>query len=438
MTKRTIQVSDLVPEIELNIVNANRAPIQNVLAGGNDYLLVEVIDFDDDISGVYGDAEIYWPGQTPFTIPVEFENGTAMIDLYTNQPIENGDLIINISVTGANGGKNTESLQTPILLSPPEILSIELCKDGSEIEQLMFGQTADAVIRIRSSRPISEASATIEQIGWTASAPPQDDADCGVDVADQTDKFSFRIQLDSSFVPGDGKLGVRVVDIDEIVSISYLDFEFLHSPPSISVNHPSSLSNSGLFELLVEMNDADGIDASCSISYSQNDTQVYSRDKSAVTDLDGTGIWSTSWLLPPKIFGNLTILVDCEDWSGNNVNYSAVVEVMESDVCLENCSNNGQGIEDNSAGKSTKIYLALFALVIIIVSITTVLIQRRRKDEPVTEQWENENEEPVTDDRIPEGWTLEEFIDWLDGPMPEEWQEDQWELYRTSMEDLRL
>ena len=111
---------------------------------------------------------------------------------------------------------------------------------------------------------------------------------------------------------------------------------------------------------------------------------------------------------------------------------------MESDVCLENCSNNGQGIEDNSAGKSTKIYLALFALVIIIVSITTVLIQRRRKDEPVTEQWENENEEPVTDDRIPEGWTLEEFIDWLDGPMPEEWQEDQWELYRTSMEDLRL
>ena len=438
LTKRTIQVSDLVPEIELSIVNANRTPIQNVLAGGNDYLLVEVIDFDDDISGVYGDAEINWPGQTPFTIPVEFENGSAMIDLYTNQAIENGDLTINISVTGANGGKNTESLQTPILLSPPEILSIELCKDGSEIEQLMFGQTADAVIRIRSSRPISEASATIEQIGWTASAPPQDDADCGIDIADQTDKFSFRIQLDSSFVPGDGKLGVRVMDIDEIVSISYLDFEFLHSPPSISVNHPSSLPNSGLFELLVEMNDADGIDASCSISYSQNNTQVYSRDKSVVTDLDGTGIWSTSWLLPAKIFGNLTILVDCEDWSGNNVNYSAIVEVMQSDVCLENCSKNGQGIEDNIAGKSTKIYFALFALVIIIVTITTVLIQRRRKDEPVTEQWENENEEPVTDDRIPEGWTLEEFIDWLDGPMPEEWQEDQWELYRTSMEDLRL
>ena len=151
-------------------------------AGGNDYLLVEVIDFDDDISGVYGDAEINWPGQTPFTIPVEFENGSAMIDLYTNQPIENGDLTINISVTGAaNGGKNTESLQTPIFCLALQTFSqSSYAKNGSEIEQLMFGQTADAVIRIRSSRPISEASATIEQIGWTASAPPQDDADVGL------------------------------------------------------------------------------------------------------------------------------------------------------------------------------------------------------------------------------------------------------------------
>ncbi|GIR00630.1 MAG: hypothetical protein CM15mP9_3330 [Methanobacteriota archaeon] len=44
---------------------------------------------------------------------------------------------------------------------------------------------------------------------------------------------------------------------------------------------------------------------------------------------------------------------------------------------------------------------------------------------------------PTRDERIPEGWTLEEFLNWLDGPMPEDWQEDQWELYKLSLEDLR-
>ena len=102
----------------------------------------------------------------------------------------------------------------------------------------MFGQTADAVVRVRSSRQIQDVSASLEQLGWIVSAPSQSPAICGNDLADQNAAYHFRIQLDSSFVPGNGSLGVRVMDIDEIVSISYLTFEFLHSPPIIDVNHP--------------------------------------------------------------------------------------------------------------------------------------------------------------------------------------------------------
>ena len=53
------------------------------------------------------------------------------------------------------------------------------------------------------------------------------------------------------------------------------------------------------------------------------------------------------------------------------------------------------------------------------------------------ETWHDEEVTPTRDERIPEGWTLEEFLNWLDGPMPEDWQEDQWELYKLSLDDLR-
>ena len=71
------------------------------------------------------------------------------------------------------------------------------------------------------------------------------------------------------------------------------------------------------------------------------------------------------------------------------------------------------------------------------VIITTLVLRARSRGESEVETWQSEDAEPVRDERIPEGWTLEEFLDWLDGPMPEEWEEDQWELYKSSLEDLR-
>jgi len=44
---------------------------------------------------------------------------------------------------------------------------------------------------------------------------------------------------------------------------------------------------------------------------------------------------------------------------------------------------------------------------------------------------------PTRDERIPGGWTLQEFLNWLDGPMPDDWTEEQWVLYKAGMEDLR-
>jgi hypothetical protein len=33
---------------------------------------------------------------------------------------------------------------------------------------------------------------------------------------------------------------------------------------------------------------------------------------------------------------------------------------------------------------------------------------------------------------VPEGWTLDAYTSWLDGPVPEEWSEEQWAAYVVS------
>ena len=432
--QRTIPVADEPPEAELRIVDSSGNPVENVLGGGEEYIEVTVTDYDDSIDNVYGDLTVMWPGQLPYSIPIEFENGIVTLPLTTSESIDSGNLILSVNITGANGVGNSASIQTPIVLSPPEILSIDLCQEGEEIQELMFGQTADAVVRIRSSRQIYDVTATLEQLGWIVSAPSQGSMQCGNDLAEQNSVHHFRIQLDSSFIPGNGSLGVRVVDIDELVSISYLNFEFLHSPPEITVSHPSNLSHASLLEIMVEMDDADGIDATCLVNYQVNGSIIYTTPESVVSDLDGIGFWSASWLLPTNVEGNLTIDLSCKDWSDNTVNYNAQIIVDEPLECITDCAELEQETDDSS--QSMVLPITIGGLVFIL--IVSLLISRvRAREETKTETWTNEDEAPKRDERIPEGWTLEEFLNWLDGPIPEDWEEDQWDLYRTSLEDLR-
>ena len=434
MTRRTIQISDQPPEAEILIVDGTDTEVANVLGGGDEFIKVVVTDYDDSIDGVYGDLTIKWPGQTSYSLPVEFNDGIALIPLSTMESIENGDLLITANITGANGASNSAQFLTPIVLSPPEILSIDLCQDGEEIDRLMFGQTADAVVRVRSSRQVGDVTASLEQLGWIVAAPSQAAADCGNDLAEQDAAYHFRIQLDSSFVPGDGSLGIRVVDIDEIASVSHLSFEFLHSPPQIQVTHPTNVSHASLLEILLEMEDADGIDAECRIEYLQDEEVIYSKSESAVTDLDGTGFWSSSWLLPYELNGNITVEIGCEDWSGNKVNYSATILIDSAEECAD-CEKIEQETEDSSESLAFPIAVGFVVLLLLALLITTRM--RAREAEETGETWQNEEIEPQRDERIPEGWTLEEFLAWLDGPMPEEWEQEQWEMYRDSLEDLR-
>ena len=161
---------------------------------------------------------------------------------------------------------------------------------------------------------------------------------------------------------------------------------------------------------------------------------IYSKTESTVTDLDGTGFWSSSWLLPNELNGNITVVIACEDWSGNEVNYSALILIDAPLECTD-CDKVEQETEDSSESLAVPLTVGIVTLLLLALVITTRV--RAREAEEGVETWQNEEIVPQRDERIPEGWTLEEFLAWLDGPMPEEWEEEQWEMYRDSLEDLR-
>ena len=442
VSKRTIQVQDQNPIVNLTLLDSNENMTSNIIADGTEYLRITVTDPDDDVADVYGDLTIKWPGQTGYTVPIDFSSsnltGVALIPLIAEEAIDSGLLEIDVSVTGAHGLKGTSSLTSEISLSLPEVISIDLCRNGEIVDELMFGQTADAVVRIKSTRELVQATATLEQFGWVVSAPQQGIVSCGIDNPLQTDVYSFRIQLDSSFVPGEGSLGIRIVDIDDLTALSYLYFEFMHSPPEITVDQPQNVSHASLIEILLEMQDADGIDATCTATYYQNNTIMYYVPNSTVTDLDGTGFWSTSWLLPTTIEGEIELEIDCVDWSGNEVEYIGLITVEAIPDCIDNCSN----IEDETVD-ATKSYtyqiIGGVAGLILVLFMTSMYARNKSRAGRSEDSWlmDTNTPEPTRDERIPEGWTLQEFLDWLDGPMPDDWTEEQWVLYKASMEDLR-
>ena len=91
----------------------------------------------------------------------------------------------------------------------------------------------------------------------------------------------------------------------------------------------------------------------------QNGNVIYTKLESAVTDLDGFGFWSSSWLLPNEVSGNISIEISCEDWSGNKVNYSAIVLIDASEECTD-CEKVNQETEDSSESLAMPITVGIY------------------------------------------------------------------------------
>ena len=124
------------------------------------------------------------------------------------------------------------------------------------------------------------------------------------------------------------------------------------------------------------MQDADGIDAVCSAEYSQNGTLLYFAPNSTVTDLDGTGVWSTSWLLPNYVDGMVDMTIQCVDWSSNEVEYTSQLEIESNGECVKNCSDLNDAVDDSNDSYIYQIAGGI-AVLIIVLLISSMYIRGR-------------------------------------------------------------
>ena len=280
------------------------------------------------------------------------------------------------------------------------------------------------------------ATATIQQHGWSVIAPQQGITQCGTLHEDETHTLHFRIQLDSSFVAGDGSLAIHVIDLDELTSNSIIHFEFIHSPPQINVTTQNNITAGENLEFFVEMNDADGINSVCGLIIQQLEAEVLNRPPTDVTEIEDSGIWSTGWLIPESFEGNITALISCIDISNNEVNWSGNITIEPLPECTD-CKEPNQNTNDQISTRNSSIIMLTVMILILVLILSIVYMRARtRGDEEENTEWIIEDSEPQRDDGIPEGWSLEEFIEWINGPVPDDWNEDQWEEYRNQMEDL--
>jgi hypothetical protein len=166
-----------------------------------------------------------------------------------------------------------------------------------------------------------------------------------------------------------------------------------------------------------------------------------------------------SWVYPiPGSLANqtLSLEVGCLDEQGVSVTQTANVTVGPQEICL-NCTSDdltqGESKEqDETRSVQAVTLIGLLTLTAILGAIGFALRANKRSTEEL--DWEVEEnsghdveslfdnddlmdqteaepqqEERIELDSIPEGWTQEQYVQWLEGPTPDGWTTEQWTDY---------
>ncbi|MDG1538368.1 MAG: hypothetical protein P8Q40_00405, partial [Candidatus Poseidonia sp.] len=152
----------------------------------------------------------------------------------------------------------------------------------------------------------------------------------------------------------------------------------------------------------------------------------------------------------------LSLEVGCLDEQGVRVTQTANITVGPQEPCV-NCTsddnNQGDATEQNDPLSSAAIAsIAMLAFIIILGAIGFAVKMNKKSSEEMDwaveedtghdleTMFDNDDlmdqEEPellqegeIEHDFIPDDWTREQYVLWLNGPLPEGWEIDQWADY---------
>ena len=461
VAQRIIQVSDQAANISLFFENNTTATIDRIVDNNNEYLRIVVDDDDDNVNSYLADVEIRWPGYGLQIVSVEgyVNQGSVLIPL--NPPkemLEAGEIEILVVLQDSRGVTATSTTSIPMVLNAPRIINLIPCDESGSINELMFGHPAILGALVESERPLESIQLSLRQLGWSVNAPMVEEpnwaqATDGCLQGSGEDYYWFRLQLDGSFASAEGSIQLMVSTIDGYPASMQIPMLFRHAPPVINGSVPATVEAGTdlVFELAVT--DLDGLDdVSCTVTASGDDGEtLWEKAFNPIVSQDFQGASKMLWPLPRTLnetTESLSIQAQCDDSDGESGTWSSPNSIAVTDYeCRINC-NNTNNLEDTKADATPSTSLILLFFGILVVVFTTIALLRKRSTE---EKWVSDDSlddfEQLTADgiaeaeaslmsltdttpEVPDGWTEEAFVLWLQGEKPVDWTDEQWDSVR--------
>ena len=472
LNSRQIEVADRVPEVEISVVELDGETLSRVLGGGDEFVKIVITDVDDPLSPIIGDLNITWPGAERLTYPIDILEGssTMLVELpVVEVPLESGNLVVEAKITGKHGASQSKQFEIPLILTSPKIVDYSICDWLGPIDELMFGKTATLTLVIDSERPIQSITVSLYQENWAVSAPEieqpvwtQPDENC-LNTSIEGEVVYFRVKLDSSFTDDGGTLTFTVKNIDGLSNSGQIPLQFAHAPPVIMVVAENEVAAGEDLYVNGFVSDADGLsDVTCFYYVAMGNQSLANLQSlflgSPLDDFESELIYPVPIGLANQ---SINVSYSCVDSNDGSDNVTIEVNILPPLPC-SNCSSEVQPNQNQStsAQQPRSLYLVI-AIVIISIIISLLLFlykdkstqeeidwsslnQNQQSDKLVVEIPESEvdglfegqsgDEEilqhlQVSELELPEGWTVDEYSEWLKGPLPDGWDEEQWRLF---------
>ena len=461
VTQRTILIEDKVPQIQLFFENNSTASIDRIVDNDDEFLHIVVFDEDDFVNAYLADVEIDWPGYGLQVLSAEGFVNQGEIRIKLVPPVElleAGEINVLVVLQDSRGVESTSTTTIPLVLNAPRIVSIIPCNEQGTIEELMFGHPAVLGAIIESARPLENIQLSLRQLGWSVNAPQiqqptwvQSNDGCLQASGDEV--YWFRLQLDGSFASDNGSIQLIASTIDGYPASMQISMLFRHAPPIINGTVPESVEAGSDLSFQLSITDLDGLgDVSCAANIiDDNNSAIWQKDFRPIETLDADGFNQLRWPIPRNLnesTDSLRIHVACEDSDGETGEWDSVNNItIEPYVCRLNC-NMTNDEEITTSGSTSSLPWIFFGVGLLIVLLTTILVARRRG---IEEKWATDESlddfDQLTSDSIaqaeasllsmsaetpsiPDGWTEEAFIEWLQGDKPDDWTDEQWESIR--------
>ena len=293
---------------------------------------------------------------------------------------------------------------------------------------------------------------------WEPEQPP---AACNPNgtIDGEVEWLYFRLKLDNSLVDGPGRVVFSASDIDGLSKSESLDLMFQHAPTTFDLVEFSPATPGQDLYSNVSVGDMDGLEQVV-CAYSLYDTDGGLLTQSVIpAGPEGSFTNQLVYQYPiPVSLANTTLEVNftCMDNLQQSFFYNTTLVVDGAQSCSD-CQQTTGGDQNPATEADTNLFPWAIVLIMLLAgSVFLLTVLRRKPNGDMDLEWGDEALAPLENTEalfeqdigsnlfsedvieqkipsiVPEGWTLEAYTAWLDGPVPEEWNEEQWAAYVIS------